>query len=181
MTTKELWHCRYGHLNQNDLVILQKKLMVEGIPILKHYHIECEACALGKQHREEFPVHTEKKQREILELIHIDVYGPMQTISICGTRYFMIFVDDKSRFTWVCFIRKKSDVFEYFKEFKTMVEKQTGKCIKIHRSDQGGEYTSGAFDIYYKNNGIIQQFTISSAPQQNGVAERNNKTFIFLG
>ena len=181
MTTEELWHCKYGHLNQNDLVILQKKLMVEGIPILKHYHIECEACALGKQHREEFPVHTEKKQREILELIHIDVYGPMQTISICGTRYFMIFVDDKSRFTWVCFIRKKSDVFEYFKEFKTMVEKQTGKCIKILRSDQGGEYTSGAFDNYCKNNGVIQQFTVPSTPQQNGVAERKNETFLFLG
>ena len=75
MTTEELWHHRYGHLNQNDLVLLKKKLIVEGLPVLKHQHIECEACALGKQHREEFPV---------------------QTISIVGTRYFMIFVDDKS-------------------------------------------------------------------------------------
>ena len=126
-------------------------------------------------------MHTEKKQREILELIHTDVCGPMQTISIGGLRYFLIFVDDKSRFTWVCFIRKKSDVFEYFKEFKTMVEKQTGKCIKILRSDQGGEYTSGAFDNYCKNNGVIQQFTVPSTPQQNGVAERKNETFLFLG
>ena len=60
-----------------------------------------------------------------------------------------------------------------------MVEKQTGKCIKIHRSDQGGEYTSGAFDNYYKNNGIIQQFTVPSTRQQNGVAERKNGTFLF--
>jgi hypothetical protein len=62
MSTEELWHRRYGHLNQNDLVLLQKKLMVEGLPVLKNEHIECEACALGKQHREEFPVHKEKKQ-----------------------------------------------------------------------------------------------------------------------
>ena len=62
----------------------------------------------------------------------------MQTMSLGGTRYFLIFVDDKLVFIWVYFIRKKSDVFEYFKEFKTMVEKQTGKCIKILRSDQGG-------------------------------------------
>ena len=62
-----------------------------------------------------------------------------------------------------------------------MVEKKTGKCIKILRSDQGGEYTLGAFDKYYKNNGINQQFTVPSTPQQNGVAERKNKTFIFLG
>ena len=58
-----------------------------------------------------------------------------------------MFVDEILRFTWVYFIRKKSDVFEYFKEFKTMVEKQTGKYIKILRSDQGGEYTLGAFKI----------------------------------
>ena len=77
MTTEELWHRRYGHLNQNDLVLLQKKLMVEGLLVLKNEHIECESCALGKQHREEFPVHTEKKQREIIELIDTDVCGPM--------------------------------------------------------------------------------------------------------
>ena len=61
MTTEELWHRKYGHLNQNDLVLLQKKLMVEGLPVLKNKHIECEACALGKKHRDEFPVHKEKQ------------------------------------------------------------------------------------------------------------------------
>ena len=130
--------------------------MVEGLLVLKNKHIECEACVLGKQHREEFPVHKEKTQREIIELIHTDVCGPMQTLSLGGTRYFLISVDDKSRFTWIYFIRKKSDVFEYFKEFKNMVEKKTGKCIKILKSDQGGEYTSGAFESYCKRNGIIK-------------------------
>ena len=114
-------------------------------------------------------MHKEKKQREIIELIHTNVCGPMQTKSLGGTRYFLIFVDDKSRFTWVYFIRKKRDVFEYFKEFKTMVEKQTRKCIKILRPNQGGEYTSGYFDSYCKNNGIVQQFKVSSTPQQKGV------------
>ena len=61
----------------------------------------------------------------------------------------MIFVDDKSKFTWAYFIRRKRDVFEYFKEFKIKVEKQTGKYIKILRSDHSGEYTSGAFKRYY--------------------------------
>ena len=115
MSTEELWHRRYGHLNQHDLVQLQKKSMVEGLPKLKSEHLECEAYALGKQHREEFPMHIEKKHRELIELIHIDVCGPMQTMSIGGERYFLIFVDDRSRFTWVYFIRRKSDVFEYFK------------------------------------------------------------------
>ena len=62
--------------------------MVERLLVLKNEHIECEACALGKQHREEFPVHKEKKQREIIELIHTDVSGPIQTMSIGGARYF---------------------------------------------------------------------------------------------
>ena len=115
MTTEELWHRRYGHLNQNDLVLLQKKVMVEGLHVLKNEHIECEVCALVKQHRNEFPVHKEKQQREIIELIHTDVCGRMQTMSLSGTRYFLIIVDDRSRFTLVYLIRKKSVVFEYFK------------------------------------------------------------------
>ena len=122
--------------------------MVEGLPIIKDDHIECVACALRKQHRNEFPNHEEKRQTELLELIHTNVCGPMQTRSLCGAWYFLIFVDDRSRFTWAYFIRRKNDVFEYFKEFRIKVKKQTGKYIKILRSDQGGEYTSGDFRRY---------------------------------
>ena len=86
MSTEELWHRRYGHPNEHGLVQLQNKSMVEGLLELKSEHLECEACALGKQHREEFPLHTEKKQRELIELIHTDVCGPMQTMSIGGAR-----------------------------------------------------------------------------------------------
>ena len=177
-STAELWHHRYGHLNYNDLSLLQRKSMVEGLPVMKCEHLPCEACALGKQHREEFPVHTEKRQHDILELIHTDVCGPMQTRSLGGASYFVIFIDDRSRYTWVYFIRRKSDIFEYFKEFRTMVEKQTGKYIKILRSDQGGEYKSKAFNTYCKSNGIQQQFTVPHTPQQNGVAERWNRTLV---
>ena len=75
-------------------------------------------------------------------------------------------------------MRNKSDIVEYFKELKNMVEKQTGKSIKILRSDQGGEYTSRAFIRYCKNNGIQQQFTVPHTPQQNGVTERKNRTLV---
>ena len=159
-------------------MMLQKKEMVEGLPMFKSEHVECEGCALGKQHREEFPMHIDKRKREILELVHTDVCGPMQTRSLGGAYYFLIFIDDRTRYTWVYFMRNKSDVFEYFKEFKNMVEKKTGKSIKILRSDQGGEYTSGAFIRYCKNNGIQQQFTVPHTLQQNGVAERKNRTLV---
>ena len=75
--------------------------MVEGLPVIKNDHIECIACALRKQHRNEFPNHEEKRQTGLLKLIHTDVCGPMQTRSLGGAWYFFIFVDDKSRFTWV--------------------------------------------------------------------------------
>ena len=91
---------------------------------------------------------------------------------------FFIFVDDRSGYTWFYFIRSKGDVFEYFKEFRIMIEKKSGKCIKILRSDNGGEYVSGAFKRHCKDHGIQQQFTIPYTPQQNGVSKRNNRTLV---
>ena len=83
----------------------------------------CEGCAFGKMHREEFLIHTDKIKRDILELVHTYVCGPMQTRSLGGAYHFLIFIDDCTKYTWVYFLRKKSDVFEYFKEFKNMAEK----------------------------------------------------------
>ena len=129
-------------------------------------------------HRNEFPSNPDKKKRDVLDLVHSDVCVPMQTRSLGGAFYFLLFIDDCTRYTWVYFLRRKSDVFEYFKEFRNMVEKQTEKSIKILRSDQGGEYKSGDFNKYCKDNGIVQQFTVPSTPQQNGVAERKNRTLV---
>ena len=72
-----LWHQKYGHLNHNDLMLLNKKSMVEGLLVIKHDYIECAACALEKQYKNEFPNHEEKRHIELLELIHTDVCGPM--------------------------------------------------------------------------------------------------------
>jgi len=85
--------------------------MVEGLLDMKNDHVECEACVHVKQNREEFPLHKDKRQREILELIHTDVCGPMKTSSLGGACYFLNFVDDRFRYSWVYFIRNKSDVF----------------------------------------------------------------------
>jgi transposase InsO family protein len=178
MTIEVLWPQRYVHLNYHDLLLLQNQGMVEGLPVLKTEHSTCEGCALGKMHREKIPIHMDKRKIDILELAHTYVCGLMQTRSLGGDYYFLIFIDDCTKYTWVYFIRKKSDVFEYFKEFKTMVEKKTRKYINILRLDQGGEYTSGAFIKYYKAHGIVQQYTVPHTPTQNGVVERKNKTLL---
>ena len=73
--------------------------MVEGPVVMKNDHIECETCALGKQHKEEFLIHKEKRQMKILELIHTNVCIPMQTTSLSGAWYFLISIDDRSRYT----------------------------------------------------------------------------------
>jgi transposase InsO family protein len=140
--------------------------MVEGLPMLMNENVVCDGCALGIMHKDEFPSNPDRKKRDVLDLVHTDVCRPMQTRSIGGAFYFLLFIDDCTRCTWVYFLTRKSDVFEYFKEFRTMVEKQTGKSIKILRSDQGGEYKSWDFNKYCKDHGIIQQFTVPHTPQQ---------------
>jgi hypothetical protein len=102
----------------------------------------------------------------------------MSKNSIGGARYFVTFIDDKTRKTFVYFLKSKDEVFAKFKEFKSHAEKQTGKRIKILRSDNGGEYTSAAFDRYLKDRGIQHQKTVPYTPEQNGVAERANRTIV---
>jgi len=129
-------------------------------------------------HREEFPVPVEKKQRDILELVHTDLCGPMQTKSLGGALYFLLFIDECTKFSWVNFLSKKSHTFEYFKQFGNMIEKQTRKHIKILRFDEGGEYRKDELIKYRKDHGILQQFIVPHTPQQNGVTERKNRTLV---
>jgi hypothetical protein len=111
MSTETLCHQRYGHINYHDLLLLQKQSMVEGLPMLKNEHAACEGCALGKMHGDEFPSNSDSKKKDVLELIHIDVCVPMQTRSLGGAYCFLLFIDECTRYTWVYFLRKKSDVF----------------------------------------------------------------------
>jgi len=88
------------------------------------------------------------------------------------------FIDDYSRRLWVYPIKRKSDVFPVFKEFKARVELETGKRIKCLRTGNGGEYVDGDFLAFCKQKGIIRQFYVPHTPQQNGVAERMNRTLL---
>ena len=99
--------------------------MVEGLSMLKNEKVACDGCALGNMHRDEFPSNPDKKKRDVLDLVHTDICGPMQTRSLGGAYYFLLFTDDCTRFSWVYFLSKKSQAFQYFKEFKSMIEDQT--------------------------------------------------------
>eukprot|EP00253_Pinus_taeda_P015702 PITA_15702 len=102
----------------------------------------------------------------------------MQTPSLVGSQYFLTFIDDFTRKTWVYFLKNKSEVFEKFRNFKALVENQSGLHIKVLRTNIGGEYISKEFLRFCRENGIHKQFTARYTPQQNGVAEMKNKTIM---
>ncbi|KAI5317846.1 hypothetical protein L3X38_037553 [Prunus dulcis] len=107
-----------------------------------------------------------------------DICGPMKTDSISGNKYFLLFTDDCTRMSWVYFIRNKSNALECFRKFKAMTELQSGYKIKGLRSDRGGEFLSSEFNSFCAEVGIQRQLTVAYSPQQNGVAERKNRTVV---
>src|SRR4051812_20219851 len=142
--------------------------MVEGLDIDEKTALDfCEACVKGKQHRNLLPSQSTTRAKEILEIVHSDVCGPMSQNSVRGARYFVTFIDDKTRKTFAYLIKSKDETFEKFKHFKALVEKQTERKIKTLRSDNGGEYTSHAFSRYLKEHGIQHQKSAPYVPEQN--------------
>ena len=175
-TDSWLWHKRLGHLNFQGLKLLHQKNMVQGLPKIEEKEEVCEGCALGKHHRQPFPKGVAWRAKKPLELVHTDVCGPMRTPSHSQNMYFILFIDDFTRMTWVYFMRQRSEVFTIFKKFKVFVEKQSGHFIKVLRSDRGKEYTSREFDQFCEDEGVERQLTVRYTPQQNGVSERKNQT-----
>jgi transposase InsO family protein len=114
------------------------------------------------------------------ELVHTDLCGPMESNSMGESKYFMLFIDDFSKMTWVFFITYKSEAFKMFKKFKVMTKTQTGMKLKASRSDWGGEYQSTKFKQFCDQEGISQQLTTPYTPKQNNVAERKNRTIVEL-
>ena len=106
------------------------------------------------------------------------VCGPIEEESLGGSRYFVTFIDDASRKVWAYRLSMKDQVFDRFKTFHAMVERQTGKKLKCPRSDNGGEYTSHEFLAYCASHGIRHEKTVPRTPQHNGVAERMNRSIV---
>ena len=173
------WHEKLGHLNERDLKLMAKKGLVYGLELKDSEKLSgCEVCALEKQTRLPFPRTKSEKGNKLLEIVHSDVCGPMRHASAAGKRYFITFIDDKSRWCEVYLIKNKSEVFSKFKEYKEMAERQTGHKIKAIQSDNGTEYCNREFDTYLKEHGIVRRLSASHTPQQNGVAERKNRTLV---
>lgn len=174
----DVWHQRYGHLNDQSIKALHKGL-VKGLDISGSMDKSfCEGCALGKHSKRPFASGEATRASELLELIHSDVCGPMQTSSLGGCKYFVTFIDDMSRSCFVYLMKQKLEVLSKFKEFEAWATNFTGRKIKTLRSDNGGEYLSKQFDEYLASKGIQRQLRAPYTPEQNGVAERMNRTLL---
>ncbi len=132
-----LWHERLGHLNMASLKELDA--MVDGMNLkeVPLHHI-CEGCIKGKHQRTSFPKDGTMRASQLLEIVHIDVCGPMRTTLHGGAQYFLIFIDHFSRKTHVYLLKAKREVFEKFKQYKALVENKIGHKIKVLRFDNKG-------------------------------------------
>ena len=171
-----LWHRRLGHLNHDDIRKMLRQNLVTGLTLDSSAKPDpiCEPCLAGKMHANPFPS-SDSRTEELLELIHSDLHHVGAT-SHSGYKYWITFIDDFSRFKAVVPLKLKSDAFDAFKKFKAFAENQTGRKIKKFRCDKGGEYMSNEFIGYLDSCGIAKQYTCRNRPQQNGVAERANRT-----
>lgn len=171
-----LWHQRLAHVNVASIRNMSEWSLSDSNPSSADDIGICEPCIKGKMARKTFNSRNEIRSKRVLELVHTDVCGPMKTVSLGGSRYFVTFVDDYTRYVHVYFVSNKSDVFSVFKDYEALVTNMTGQTIGTLRSDNGGEYTSTAFEQYLSSRGIQHQVTVRHTPQQNGCAERYNRT-----
>ena len=170
------WHQRLGHVNFSDIKKMKQKEMVTGImDNINGEDAPCEVCCKSKITQLPYKP-SKRREQDTLGLVHSDICGPMQTTSSGGARYFVTFIDDKTRYTEVKPLKQKSDVFEAFKEYKARAEKTTGQVIKKLRTDNGKEYVSNQFAEFLRKEGIRRELSVEYTPQQNGVAERANRS-----
>ncbi|TQD69871.1 hypothetical protein C1H46_044597 [Malus baccata] len=178
-----LWHKRLGHISKERVLKLSRAKLIPELNFTTA--TDCVDCVKGKMTN--FRKLDAKRCHDLLEIIHTDICGPFPTKTICGNSYFVNFIDDFSRFCYTYLLSEKSSVLDCFKIYKTEVEKQLGKTIKIVRSDRGGEYfgryseagqCKGPFALFLEQQGIVAQYTTPGTPQQNGVSERRNRTLI---
>ena len=134
----------------------------------------CKGCALGKNVKGSF-TSSDSRSKGILDIIHSDVCGQMTVPSLGNFVYYVLFIDDYSRKTWMYFLKTKDDVFNKFQEFKALVENLSERKIKVLRSDNGGEYTSKEFKDFCREAWIKRELTTPYNPHRMGLQkERTN-------
>jgi len=176
-----LWHRRLGHVNFKNLNKLAREELARGLPN-KLFKISetCMSCARGKQARKSHRPKGGIRTKGILELLHMDLFGPVSVKSTARKSYCLVVTDDYSRFSWVYFLASKSETADHLikliNRLNTLFKERAE--VKQIRSDNGTEFRNDTLDSFCDNLGITRQFSAARTPQQNGIAERKNRTLV---
>ncbi|GJV91160.1 retrovirus-related pol polyprotein from transposon TNT 1-94 [Tanacetum coccineum] len=174
-----LWHRRLSHLNFDYITLLSKKEVVNGLPKLKYVKDQlCSSCEMSKAKRSSFKSKAVPSSKGRLNLLHMDLCGPMRVASINGKKYILVIVDDYSRYTWTLFLRSKDETPEVLKDFLTMIQRNLQAQVITVRTDRGTEFLNKTLHAYFKEEGIEHQTSTPRTPEQNGVVERRNRTLV---
>ncbi|GJT86196.1 retrovirus-related pol polyprotein from transposon TNT 1-94 [Tanacetum coccineum] len=163
-----------------SLHLLSKKEVVTGLPRLKI----CQglnfvhSCEMSKAKRSSFKTKAVPSSKGRLNLLHMDLCGPMRVASINGKKYILVIVDDYSRYTWTLFLRSKDETPEVLKDFLTMIQRNLQAQVITVRTDRGTEFLNKTLHAYFKEEGIEHQTSTPRTPEQNGVVERRNRTLV---
>ncbi|GJS66705.1 putative ribonuclease H-like domain-containing protein [Tanacetum coccineum] len=173
------WHRRLGHINFKTMNKLVKGNLVKGLPskIFENDH-SCVACQKGKQHKASYKTKLVNSISKPLHMLHMDLFGPTNVKSLMKKSYCLVVTDDFSRFSWVFFLATKDETSGILKTFITEIENQLDHKVKVIRSDNGTEFKNSIMNQFCEMKGIKREFSVARTPQQNGVAERKNRTLI---
>ena len=174
-----LWHRRMGHISLRKMNYLVSNDLVDGVN-LKTFHIgdECVSCKKGKQRKKSHPTEVKNSINLPLERLHMDLFGPVNVKSIIGELYCLVVTDDYSRFSWVMFLDSKDETFDNLMILFSKLENLYKLPIRRIRSDNGTEFRNNKMLEYCNEKGILHELSAPYTPQQNGVAERKNRTLI---
>jgi hypothetical protein len=164
---------RLGHVNFDSLKMMAQKEMLKGLSSIIHLNQLCEGCLVGKQFCKTFPKESISRASQPLQKIHLDVYGPIKPCLFGKNLHFLLFIDDYNRRTWLYFLKKQSNVFNFFKKFMALVEKQNGYSIKSLF-----KFCSNDFNEFCEDCGIKRLLKVIRSPQQKGIVDRKNISVI---
>nr|GEZ39044.1 retrovirus-related Pol polyprotein from transposon TNT 1-94 [Tanacetum cinerariifolium] len=170
-----LWHRRLSHLNFDYINMFSKKDVVIGLPKLNFIKDQlCSSCKVSRAKRSSFKSKAVPSSKGRLNLLHMDLCGPMRIASINRKKYILVIVDDYSRYTWTLFLSSKDETPKVLKEFLTMIQRNLQASVITVRTDRGTKFLKKTLNAFFKEEGIEHQTSIARMPEQNGVVERRN-------
>ncbi|GJY87807.1 putative ribonuclease H-like domain-containing protein [Tanacetum coccineum] len=174
-----IWHRRLGHINYKTMNKLVRGNLVRGLPSkIFIYDHSCVACQKGKQYKASYKTKLVNSISKPLHMLHMDLFGPTNVKSLMKKSYCLVVTDDFSRFSWVFFLATKDETSGILKTFITGIENQLDYKVKVIRCDNETEFKNSVMNQFCEMKGIKREFSVARTPQQNGVAERKNKTLI---